>query len=124
CLSIDCIMRQYVVHLILFDFILVCLVHTILHTFPTRRSSDLGGLRFYTILGAIRLDIGLRVPSLQSTDGSEGVNSEDSHIFGAQIGRAHVNSSHVKISYAVFCLKKKKIVILQTYNVDYDIIET
>src|SRR5690606_41984239 len=26
----------------------------------------------------------------------------------AQIGRARLNSSHVKISYAVFCLKKKK----------------
>src|SRR5690606_41730632 len=26
---------------------------------------------------------------------------------GRKIGRAHVNSSHVKISYAVFCLKKK-----------------
>src|SRR5690554_7192422 len=26
----------------------------------------------------------------------------------AKIGRAHVNSSHVRISYAVFCLKKKK----------------
>src|SRR5690349_23725448 len=25
-----------------------------------------------------------------------------------QIGRAHVCSSHVEISYAVFCLKKKK----------------
>src|SRR6266498_5393613 len=25
-----------------------------------------------------------------------------------KIGRAHVNSSHVRISYAVFCLKKKK----------------
>src|SRR5256885_12289697 len=25
-----------------------------------------------------------------------------------QIGRAHVNSSHLVISYAVFCLKKKK----------------
>src|SRR5690242_20921211 len=24
-----------------------------------------------------------------------------------QIGRAHVNSSHMSISYAVFCLKKK-----------------
>src|SRR5690349_23135655 len=27
---------------------------------------------------------------------------------GLEIGRAHVNSSHVEISYAVFCLKKKK----------------
>ena len=26
----------------------------------------------------------------------------------AKIGRAHVNSSHTVISYAVFCLKKKK----------------
>lgn len=42
-----------------------------------------GGLRFYTILGAIRLDVGLRVPSLQRTDGSQGVNADDSHLFGA-----------------------------------------
>src|SRR5207248_11776912 len=27
---------------------------------------------------------------------------------GIEIGRAHVNSSHRTISYAVFCLKKKK----------------
>src|SRR6266540_2403270 len=27
---------------------------------------------------------------------------------GVEIGRAHVNSSHITISYAVFCLKKKK----------------
>src|SRR5438445_3919158 len=27
---------------------------------------------------------------------------------GRQIGRAHVCSSHANISYAVFCLKKKK----------------
>src|SRR6266496_4268047 len=27
---------------------------------------------------------------------------------GPEIGRAHVYSSHVEISYAVFCLKKKK----------------
>src|SRR5690349_13045018 len=28
--------------------------------------------------------------------------------FGREIGRARLNSSHVEISYAVFCLKKKK----------------
>src|SRR2546430_4098427 len=27
---------------------------------------------------------------------------------GKEIGRAHLNSSHSQISYAVFCLKKKK----------------
>src|SRR5438477_4737595 len=31
-------------------------------------------------------------------------SSRDRH----EIGRAHVNSSHMSISYAVFCLKKKK----------------
>src|SRR5207249_6450397 len=30
-------------------------------------------------------------------------------IIDLEIGRAHVYSSHVSISYAVFCLKKKKI---------------
>src|SRR5256885_4196028 len=28
-----------------------------------------------------------------------------------EIGRAHVNSSHSQISYAVFCLKKKKVIV-------------
>lgn len=41
------------------------------------------GLRIYTILGAIRLDVGLRVPSLQRADGSDGIDSEDSRLFGA-----------------------------------------
>src|ERR1039457_2468413 len=29
-------------------------------------------------------------------------------LLGVEIGRAHLNSSHLVISYAVFCLKKKK----------------
>lgn len=41
------------------------------------------GLRFYTILGAIRLDTGLRVLSLQRADGSNGVADDDSRLFGA-----------------------------------------
>jgi outer membrane translocation and assembly module TamA len=41
------------------------------------------GLRFYTILGAIRLDVGLRVPSLQRADGSDGIDGEDSEFLGA-----------------------------------------
>lgn len=40
------------------------------------------GLRFYTILGAIRLDLGLRIPSLQRTDGSDGVEPDDSRFLG------------------------------------------
>ncbi len=42
-----------------------------------------GGFRFYTILGAIRFDVGLRVPGLQRADGSDGINPDDSRIFGA-----------------------------------------
>src|SRR5690606_41117444 len=34
-------------------------------------------------------------------------NGNPLHPNAAKIGRAHVNSSHVKISYAVCCLKKK-----------------
>lgn len=41
------------------------------------------GFRFYTILGAIRLDTGLRVLSLQRADGSDGVAEDDSRLFGA-----------------------------------------
>lgn len=41
------------------------------------------GLRFYTILGAIRLDTGLRVEPWQRTDGSNAIDPEDSKLFGA-----------------------------------------
>jgi len=41
------------------------------------------GFRFYTILGAIRLDTGLRVLPLQRADGSNGVAEDDSRLFGA-----------------------------------------
>src|SRR5690606_41861029 len=87
-------------------------VHRVLHSFPTRRSSDLlvrsrpGGGR------------------ARAADGGQGSGHR-----GVRPGRAHaadrggdrgadqgnqdrkstrLNSSHVKISYAVFCLKKKK----------------
>lgn len=42
-----------------------------------------GGLRFYTIIGAIRLDFGLRVPSLQRADGSDGIEPDANELFGA-----------------------------------------
>src|SRR5437773_8465292 len=41
-------------------------------------------------------------------------------IFGATLGRdrksTRLNSSHITISYAVFCLKKKKKQIIQSYK--------
>lgn len=41
------------------------------------------GLRFYTLLGAIRLDTGLRVRALQRADGSAGTRPDDSTLLGA-----------------------------------------
>src|SRR5690349_21925363 len=63
--------------------------HRVLHSFPTRRSSDL------LILG-ISPRYGLEARSLTR--------------FAAQFPdrkSTRLNSSHVEISYAVFCLKKK-----------------
>jgi outer membrane translocation and assembly module TamA len=52
------------------------------------------GLRYYTILGAIRLDVGLRVLSLQTTDGTDLVRADDSRLFG------HPGALHLTIGDA------------------------
>src|SRR5690606_41550430 len=92
--------------------------HRDLPSFPTRRSSDLGKytwtVSFFKPSGHVRLsgrsayDDVLRgiakarqvVPAGRQGDG-ECQRSEDRK-------STRLNSSHVKISYAVFCLKKKK----------------
>src|SRR5437870_9135962 len=70
-----------------------------LHSFPTRRSSDLRILRSIIlpsatpfILLGVRLAVGRSVVNV--------VAAEDRK-------STRLNSSHVAISYAVFCLKKK-----------------
>src|SRR5690349_22037852 len=65
--------------------------HRDLHSFPTRRSSDLGEM-------------------VQERGFSPGVHRHESHRPVHQLDRksTRLNSSHVEISYAVFCLKKKK----------------
>src|SRR5690606_40353129 len=87
-----------------------------LHSFPTRRSSDL--TRF-----APEPDHGVRVvmglvqdrfpPGLTACRCGEHTlhgGARTSHIAVVRQDRksTRLNSSHVKISYAVFCLKKKK----------------
>src|SRR5690606_39771357 len=84
--------------------------HLELHSFPTRRSSDLdeqsraverealspivGQYRALQKRGVFRKDIRAEVlMSLRNTPDRKSTR---------------LNSSHVKISYAVFCLKKKK----------------
>src|SRR5690606_39922891 len=72
--------------------------HRDLHSFPTRRSSDLL-TRIATLVGytkAPKATFMLRHPI------------RGSQTLLADRKSTRLNSSHVKISYAVFCLKKKK----------------
>src|SRR5690554_7774147 len=68
-----------------------------LHSFPTRRSSDLGfgpGAQ----MGAANTD----------ADGAERFRVRRAGRGSRDRKSTRLNSSHVRISYAVFCLKKKK----------------
>src|SRR5207302_11410126 len=91
-----------------------------LHSFPTRRSSDLavrgagrggdrrGGLRDDFAGAACRL-----LPARAARASVRDLLRRDPDRLGAGVRggdrkSTRLNSSHVKISYAVFCLKKKK----------------
>src|SRR5205085_10340215 len=94
--------------------------HRHLHSFPTRRSSDLGRVCKLTMNprhSSIRLfrkaasellckhalvDVG---PDRTQQDGEIGTASFRQN---ADRKSTRLNSSHSQISYAVFCLKKKK----------------
>src|SRR5690606_41457364 len=91
--------------------------HEHLHSFPTRRSSDL--YRHYGVRPPGGRRTGEQEPQ-RGTDADRRVSGEESPT--AQAAEAEtaeaetaatdrkstrLNSSHVKISYAVFCLKKK-----------------
>src|SRR5438445_7869867 len=71
--------------------------HRHLHSFPTRRSSDLsfGG-------SAGRSTSAGSTTSVRTPSSRNGVNSAQDR------KSTRLNSSHANISYAVFCLKKKK----------------
>src|SRR5690606_41322210 len=96
--------------------------HQDLHSFPTRRSSDLKqqGIPcgIYLFIGQI-VSIGLftdAIPKLRNRNLSfvksikqrvlTMMSKKIIHVLDRKSTR--LNSSHVKISYAVFCLKKKK----------------
>src|SRR5690625_7659267 len=81
-----------------------------LHSFPTRRSSDLeiegGGLR----IGVRRIrELHDRIAVGRRTDDMVQGQLTVDLLQGAEDRKStRLNSSHVAISYAVFCLKKKK----------------
>src|SRR5688572_31869238 len=78
-------------------------MHQDLHSFPTRRSSDLGdpGRR-----------PGVRPAGPSPADGADRAGRGEGGVRLAVPDRdrksTRLNSSHSQISYAVFCLKKKK----------------
>src|SRR5699024_12755894 len=94
-------------------------LHRDLHSFPTRRSSDLGAR------GAGRLgDVGGAGDAAAFLAGGRGGSV---HLHprrgparalalrrGGDRKSTRLNSSHVSISYAVFCLKKKKTTNIHT----------
>src|SRR5436305_11535329 len=82
-----------------FLFFFYCSVdHRDLHSFPTRRSSDLRVRRCWDIAD-LHAGCGLHRPGLVLLPGKRRTGDRKS---------TRLNSSHVRISYAVFCLKKKK----------------
>src|SRR5690349_22635448 len=86
-----------------------------IHSFPTRRSSDLGrevvvdrGVAHAELHGDVVVAEGVVAAALEQVLGRvedllAGVATED-----LDRKSTRLNSSHVEISYAVFCLKKKR----------------
>src|SRR5690349_21972188 len=73
--------------------------HRDLHSFPTRRSSDLEKLEQLRAL-----EHGMRIGVARLTHAVlPGIDTAEEDRKSTRL-----NSSHVEISYAVFCLKKKK----------------
>src|SRR5690606_42063479 len=98
--------------------------HRDLHSFPTRRSSDLQNRVTFDYLGKIpeRQSIKNRLTELWNYErfgtpfkrGSRYFISKNDGLQNQDRKSTRLNSSHVKISYAVFCLKKKN--KIKNYN--------
>src|SRR5205814_6796541 len=89
--------------------------HPDLHSFPTRRSSDLSGENFAEIMNQRAKALGMThsqfydphgLPNPKAPQMIDTASAHDLAILDRKSTR--LNSSHLGISYAVFCLKKKK----------------
>src|SRR3712207_7362078 len=84
--------------------------HRDLHSFPTRRSSDLSGSR-----SASQVRVGMpasfdafrAAPMAAALEGDTAMPSMPC-VMRSDRKSTRLNSSHANISYAVFCLKKNK----------------
>src|SRR5690606_40441327 len=93
-----------------------------LHSFPTRRSSDLGYAEFENELKDLGIAKFISISLFENELNELKDLAIAKFVSISPVGTAHIiahglrpdrkstrlNSSHVKISYAVFCLKKKK----------------
>src|SRR5699024_11965877 len=88
-------------------FFLYCSGHPRdLHSFPTRRSSDLATADSLPDLAASAPEVMAKIEAVNS--GAETLQSVADLAPELDRKSTRLNSSHVSISYAVFCLKKKK----------------
>src|SRR5690606_4027431 len=62
-----------------------------------------------TVIKAIKNDIGIYAIHTNLDNVLHGVSGRMADVLGLDRKSTRLNSSHVKISYAVFCLKKKKV---------------
>src|SRR5207249_11011471 len=96
---------------IYFFFLHSSLHHRALHSFPTRRSSDLIGRAISRLLPLL-ISTGVKLGWTSAKPSSRRRIAPRRFVrkSGLQGDRksTRLNSSHVSISYAVFCLKKKK----------------
>src|SRR5688500_19760359 len=77
-----------------------------LHSFPTRRSSDLRGAKIQTIRSPGFDDFLIPIGSVNNSSPHDVAVWDENATRDRKSTR--LNSSHLVISYAVFCLKKKK----------------
>src|SRR5690242_10392714 len=86
----------------------LCSYHRDLHSFPTRRSSDLLSCRLGGE-GGVHETFNSRNAAVPTN----GCQCSDSGCRRRDRKSTRLNSSHMSISYAVFCLKKKMVIIRQ-----------
>src|SRR5699024_12728612 len=89
-------------------FVACCAPLRALPSFPTRRSSDLCGRQGPARAPRVWVPRGVRAPGAAVRRGRTHLGGPLTGGAGPDRKSTRLNSSHVSISYAVFCLKKKK----------------
>src|SRR5438034_11824200 len=79
-----------------------------LHFFPTRRSSDLDALKLPSVSSSSTRMVAERLSTASLERSSARRRRADPPVRSTDRKSTRLNSSHTVISYAVFCLKKKK----------------